>query len=37
VVWKDQKESRDRVMSRDTVSHGVHMMYAWTTEIKSRV
>ena len=36
-VWEDRKESRDEVTSRDMVSYGVHMMHAWTMEIKSRV
>ena len=40
-VWKDQKESRDRVISRNMliawVPYGIHMVHAWTMEIKSRV
>jgi len=37
VVWKNQEEYRDGVTSRDMVPHGVHMVYAWMTEMKSSV
>ena len=40
VVWKNI-ESRDRVTLRNMliawVPHNVHIVYAWMTEIKSRV
>ena len=32
-VWKDL-ESRDEVTSRNMVPRGVHIVHAWTTEIK---
>jgi len=41
VVWKDQEKSRDKVMLGNILTawlpHGIHMVHAWMTEIKSRV